>query len=273
MRHAEGVVPQARGLWWRVADLVAFRSLLKLWTLREIHVRYKQSLLGSAWAILQPLSLAIMFAVVFGKIIKVPTGNVPYPLFAYAGLLPWVFFSTAISTGTLSLVNNMNLVGKIYFPREILPLASVGTALADYGVAWSAMVLLMLWYRWPLYATVWWLLPLLLIEILLILGVALVGAAGVVYYRDVRFLVPVALQLWFYATPIIYPLDLIPARLQPLFALNPMTVVITGMRGALLYGTAPRLDLLLVGTLTSIVVCALGYVVFKRAERGFADII
>ena len=250
-----------------------YRNLLRLWTMREIRVRYKQSFIGAAWAIVQPLALALMFTTVFAKLIKVPTGAIPYPLFSYTAVLLWSFFAGGINSGISSLINNSNLVGKVYFPREILPLAAIGAALVDLVVASTGVAVLMAYYRWPLHSAALWLLPLLLLLVLLMTGLAMLGAAAIVYYRDVRFLVPLGLQLLFYASPIIYPVDLVPESLRRVYALNPLVGILSGTRDALLMGVAPDTRTLIPAAVASLLCIGGGYYVFKRAERGFADVI
>lgn len=254
-------------------ELWRYRGLLWLWALREVRIRYKQSVLGAAWAIMQPLALALMFTLVFSRLVKVQTGEIPYPLFSYCAVLAWTFFSTGITVGINSLVNNMNLVSKIYFPREVLPMAAIAAGLVDLVVASSGVVVLLVWYRWPVHLTALWLIPLLALLTLLMTGLTLYGSAVIVYFRDVRFLVPLGLQLWFYASPIIYPTDLVPARWQALYALNPLVGIISAMRDALLLGNTPNLALLLPAVLVGLLLLASGYLVFKRAERDFADVI
>lgn len=256
-----------------VSELLRFRNLLMTWTTREIKIRYKQSVLGVLWALLQPVSLMLIFTVVFGYIVEVPTGGIPYPIFAYSALLPWTFFSNSISTATSSLLNNSNLVTKVYFPREVLPLASIGAAFVDFLIAAVLYLLLLIIYRMPL-QPVMLLLPLLLIvQIMLTVGVSLFASAAIVSYRDVRFVVPLALQLWMYMTPIVYPIALVPERLRPLYMLNPMAVVVDSFRRITLYGQPPQWNYLLVGAVISGSMFLIGYVYFKRTEPTFADVI
>jgi lipopolysaccharide transport system permease protein len=256
-----------------LTELLQYRDLLWLWTLREVQVRYKQSLLGVAWAILQPLALTVIFTVVFSRLVKVDTGDIPYPIFAYVALVPWTFFATSLSFGIASLVNNMNLVTKIYFPREILPLASIGAALLDFLIAALIVGGMMIAYRVPVGVNALWVLPLLGVQITLSVGVVLIGAAVLVFFRDMRFVIPLLVQVWMYASPIIYPVDLVPERLQNLYFLNPMAGVIDGYRRALLLNQPPRLDALALGLAVSAVLLALGYWFFKRSEPLFADLI
>ncbi len=256
-----------------LATLFRYRDLLWLWTLREVQVRYKQSLLGIAWAILQPLALTAIFTIVFSRLVRVDTGGIPYPIFAYTALVPWTFFATSLSFGIASLVNNMNLVTKIYFPREILPLASIAAAFVDFLVSAAIVAGMMLLFGVQPAWTALWIMPLLLVQIALTIGVVLLGSALLVFFRDVRFVVPLLTQVWLYATPIIYPTDLVPERFRPLYFLNPMAGIIEGYRRALLMGQAPQWEALALGGAVTVVLLAAGYSFFKWAEPVFADLI
>jgi lipopolysaccharide transport system permease protein len=255
------------------ANLYHYRDLLWLWTGREVRVRYKQSALGASWAVIQPLALTVVFTLVFSRLMQVDTGDVPYPIFAYAALVPWTFFATSLAFAIPSLVNNLNLVGKIYFPREILPLASIGAALLDFVIAGLVFAGLMFLYRVPLTLNVLWVIPLLIVQIVLTVGVTLIGAALIVFFRDVRFIIPLLTQIWMYATPVIYPATLVPAQWQTLYFLNPMAGIIAGYRSALVLGETPNLPALLLATIISIVLLFIGYATFKRTEPLFADLI
>lgn len=253
--------------------LYNYRYFLWMWTVREIKVRYKQSILGGAWAILQPLSLVIIFTIVFSFIIRVPTDGVPYPLFAYTALLPWTFLATSISFAIPSLVNNMNLVTKAKFPREILPVAVIIAALVDFVVASLILGFMMIAYQVPIQWTLIWVPLLILVQIILILGLSLLGSAINVFFRDIRFIVPLGIQLWLYATPIIYPVSLVPEKFQTLYMLNPMAGLVTSYRRVVLYGLPPvTRDLSLAVILAGLLFLG-GYWFFKRVERQFADII
>jgi lipopolysaccharide transport system permease protein len=254
-------------------NLYHYRDLLWLWTGREVRVRYKQSALGAAWAVIQPLALTLVFTLVFSRLIQVDTGGVPYPVFAYSALVPWTFFATSLAFAIPSLVNNLNLVGKIYFPREILPLANIGAALLDFGIAGLVFVGMMLIYQIPLTLNVLWVIPLVLIQLVLTAGVTLFGAAVIVFFRDVRFIIPLLTQIWMYASPVIYPSTLIPAQWQTLYFLNPMAGIIAGYRSALVLGETPNLPALLLATVVSVVLLLIGYTTFKRSEPLFADLI
>lgn len=259
------------------ALLHRYRDLLWLWTMREVQVRYKQSLLGIAWAVLQPLALTIMFTIVFSRLVRVDTGGIPYPIFSYTALVPWTFFSTSLSFGISSLVNNMNLVTKIYFPREILPLASVGAAFVDFLVSAAILAGMMAIYGVRPGWTILWVLPLLALQIALTIAVVLLGSALLVFFRDVRFVVPLLIQVWMYASPIIYPSslvsDLVPERLRTLYFLNPMAGIIDGYRRVLLTSEAPDFGALAVGSAVTLVLLVGGYSFFKRSEPVFADLI
>ena len=256
-----------------LTTLREYRDLLWLWTAREVRVRYKQSLLGVAWAILQPLVLTIVFTFVFSLLVRIDTEGVPYPIFAYAAMVPWTFFSTSLSFGIPSLVNNLNLVTRIYFPREVLPLANIGAALLDFAVALLIYAVMLAVYRvWPGVHALW-LIPLLAVQIALTIGVTLLGSATIVFFRDVRFVIPLLTQVWMYATPIIYPAELVPEYLRPFYFLNPMAGIIDGYRRALVMGQAPQMSVLLPATLISLLILVLGYALFKRVEPLFADLI
>jgi lipopolysaccharide transport system permease protein len=256
-----------------IRELLQYRELLWRWVVRDIKVRYKQSVLGVAWAIIQPLSATLLFAVVFSRFVPVPTDGIPHAIFYYSAMLPWTFFASSISFGVPSLVNNMNLVTKIYFPREILPIASVAACFVDFVIASIVYVAMMLIYQ----ISIGWgllLVPVIVaIQVLLILGIVLLSSAVMVFYRDVRFIVPLGVQLWLYATPVIYPVSLIPEHLRFLYMLNPMAGIIDAYRTVLLSGELPSLEYLLLACLVSMVLFVGAYRFFKRVEMGFADVI
>ncbi len=249
------------------------RDLLRIWTWREIRSRYKQSFLGMAWAILQPLAMMIVYVIVFSVIVKVDTGNVPYSLFAYTALLPWTLLASSLSTGVPSLVANMSLVTKIYFPREVLPISSIMARVVDFFYAGSVMIILIVIYRVQIQWTVIWLPVLFAIQFVLMIGVVLLGAALNVAYRDVGQLIPLVTQVWMYASPVIYPVTLVPERLRPLYWLNPMAGIIDGYRLALLEGRSPDPLGLILATIVSLILFVVGYLYFKKVEVVFADII
>ncbi len=253
--------------------LYQYRTLLWMWMKRDIKVRYKQTILGGAWAILQPLSLMVIFSVVFSYFVKIPTEGIPYPIFSYSALLPWTFFANSIAFAVPSLINNMNLVTKIYFPREIFPIAAIGASFVDFLVASIVFVGMLVFYGVPLHWTLFWVPLLLMVQIMLTLGVTLLASAVNVFYRDIRFVVPLAIQLWMYATPIIYPVTLVPERLRPFYMLNPMASIVDSYRRVILQGQAPAWGYLGIGTLVALITLITGYLYFKRSEGVFADII
>lgn len=256
-----------------VRELISYRELLWSWIVRDVKVRYKQSVLGIAWAIIQPLSATLLFALIFSRFIRVPTDGIPYPVFYYSALLPWTFFSSAISFGVPSLINNMNLVTKIYFPREILPFAAVAACFVDFLIASLVFVGMMIIYQVPVGPSILLVPAVLLVQIVLTLGIVLLGSALMVFYRDVRFIVTLGLQLWMYATPIIYRVSMVPPRLRDLYMLNPMAGIIEAYRAILLRTEFPEARHLLVATALSGVLFVVAFWYFKRAEAEFADVI
>jgi lipopolysaccharide transport system permease protein len=256
-----------------VSELIKARELLFTWTLRDFKVRYSQSVLGAAWAIVQPLSLMVVYSVIFSVFVRVPTDGIPYPVFAYTALLPWTFFANSLSFAIPSLVNNMNLVGKIYFPREILPLSAIIVCMVDFLIASSIFVLMLLFYRVAV-GPVILLIPLvLLIQVILTFGISLLASAVNVFYRDVRFVIPLTLQIWMYLSPIIYPVNLVPERFRPFYFLNPMAVLIDTYRRTILLNRMPDWPYLGLAALLSSLLTIVAYRYFKRAEREFADLI
>lgn len=254
-------------------ELWQYRELLVTWTLRSVKARYKQTLLGATWAILQPAATVAVFTVIFTYFIPVDTGDVPYAVFSYTAMVPWTLFSASVTDMVESLVGNMGLVTKIYFPREILPVAAMVARLLDSAIAGTLLVLLMVLYRQSFFARGWLVLPLILaVQLALTLGIGLAGAALNVFYRDIKHLLALGLQLWFYATPIIYPVSLVPERFRPFYYLNPMAGVIEAYRAVLLYQQMPGPHLL-VSALAALVALLVGYWLFKRVEFQFADVV
>ncbi len=254
--------------------LFDYRELLVAWIVRDVKVRYKQSLLGIAWAILQPLSLMVVFTVVFSLFVRIPTeGEVPYPLFSYTALLPWTFFAASISFAVPSLVRNMSLLNAVYFPREIFPLAATAASGVDFLCASLVFVGLAAYYGPPLSLHWLWIPLILVVQLFLTLGVAFFASAVNVFYRDVRFVVPLAMQLWMYATPVIYPLSLVPEGVRPFYMLNPMAGLIDAYRRVILYAVPPDWRSLGLAGVISLVLFVFSYRFFKRAEWQFADVI
>lgn len=254
-------------------ELWSFRELLIALTLREIKVRYKQTLLGAAWAILQPAALTIIFTLIFGLILKVNSGPIPYPIFAYSALLPWTFFSTAITFGSVSVINNSGLVTKVYFPREILPLSAIGAAFFDFIMASIVIIPLFVIYRIVPSAMVVYLLVLIPSLLIFTTGVVMFMSTVNVLFRDVKFVIPLLLQVWFYLTPIIYSQNQIPERYQLFFLINPLTSQIESFRKILVLNEAPNIVDLSYSVLSSIMVFIAGYLFFRLKEKVFADVI
>lgn len=253
--------------------LLRYRELLLNLARRDLKIRYKQSILGVAWAIVQPFALMVVFSVIFSLFVKVRTAGIPYPIFSYVALVPWTFFANSLSFGVGSLQANSSLVTKIYFPREILPLASMLACLVDFLVASTIFVGMLLYYHIGVTAQIVWLPLIVALQMAFTAGVVLIGAAANVFYRDIRLLLPFLMQLWMYVTPVIYPLTLIPARFRTLFSLNPMTGIIDAYRRVIVEGRPPDPRLLLVTAIVSLLLLGAGYRFFKSVEMQFADVI
>ena len=253
--------------------LGAYRELLGNWALREIRVRYKQSLLGIAWAILQPLAMMLVFTAVFSRFAKIPSDGIAYPVFSYTALLPWTFLATSVSFGVPSIVRNMDLVTKVYFPREILPISTVMAAFIDLLIASVVVLGLLFHYGFSLTRYLLWVPAVLILQILLTLGLVLFASAVNVFFRDIRFAVPLVIQVWMYATPIVYPVSLVPQELRSLYMLNPMAPIIDSYRRVILFGQPPHLGYLGLGAVVSVLAFCGGYRFFKRTELSFADLV
>lgn len=260
---------------WRLIDwneLWAYRELLYVLTMRDIKVRYKQTVLGFAWAIIQPVMMMVVFSVFFGRLANMPSDGFPYPIFVYAALLPWTFFANSITSSANSLVGSANLVSKVYFPRLIIPLSSVGSGLVDFAIAGGILLLLMVYYG------VGWTANLFIVPILVIaaaftaLGVGTFLAALNVAYRDFRYVVPFLVQFWMFATPVVYPASLVPREWQWALYLNPMAGVIEGFRSAFL-GRSFDVPGILLSLAIAGLLFAAGTAYFGKVERRFADII
>lgn len=255
-------------------SLAAFwrrRDLLRQMTVRHLRGQYKQSVLGYAWAFVNPLSLMLTLSFVFSVILRFESQGIPYPLFVLVGLLPWIFFSGALSSATESVVGASNLVTKVYFPREILPTAAVFTKVVDLGAGLIILAAMMTYFGHPPEWTAFWVPILFLIHFLFALGLSLPLAALNLFFHDVRYLVGVVLTLWFYLTPVIYPIDIVPDNYRVIYDLNPNALFINAYRRVLLEGVSPGLDRLLLGLTISLCTFLVGYYLFKRMEPGFAD--
>jgi ABC-type polysaccharide/polyol phosphate export permease len=255
-----------------VRELWQARQLVRTLAERDFRVRYKQAVLGVAWAVLTPLALMVVFTVFFQRVAKVDTAGAPYALFAYLGLLPWTFFSTSVAQGGQTLVTNAQLMNKVYCPREVFPLASMVVGAIDTTIAVGVLGVLFAVTRFMPAATSFWVPVMLVVNVAFTFGVTLVISAVLVYFRDLRHVLPIILQLGLFATPVAYGMNVVPSNLQVLYsAVNPLAPVIDGYRRTILYGLPPNWHLLVPGAITAFAVLGLGYVLFKRMEPGFAD--
>jgi lipopolysaccharide transport system permease protein len=253
-------------------DLWAFRELLYFLTWRDVKVRYKQTELGVAWAILQPLLTMLIFTLFFGRLAGVPSDNVPYPIFAYAGLLPWTFFANAITNSGNSLVGNANLITKVYFPRMIIPGAAVAAGLVDFAIAFVILVFLMFYYGVAIGWGLLMFLPLVLLTTMLAAGMGMWLSGLNVKYRDVRFALPFLIQLWMFVSPVIYPTSFLPAKFRWFLALNPMTGIIEGVRASL-FGLPFNWSSLAISVGITLALLLYASYSFRRMEKSFADIV
>lgn len=255
-----------------LAEVWNSRELVRTLAEREIRARYKQALLGFSWAVITPLVLMVVFTVFVSRVADVDTGDVPYPLFAYLGLLPWTFFSTSLSAGGQSLVTNSALLNKIYCPREVFPLASVIVAGVDTVISTAILGVLFVIFTFAPQITSLWIPLLLLVQIGFTIAVTLIISGVLVYLRDLRQALPLILQFGLFATPVAWGIDVVPSSLQlPYSIINPLAPVIDGYRRSILFGQAPQWDLLLPAAASTVVMLVVGYKVFKRLETGFAD--
>jgi len=260
------------GVQLNLAELWHGRELLHFLTLRDIKVRYKQTLMGLAWVIIQPLTTMLIFTLVFTRFVRLEAGALPYPLFALSGLLLWLFFANSVTNSTNSLISNSNLITKVYFPRLFIPAASVGAGLVDLAVAFLLLIPMFLYYRLPLTVNLLLLPAIILLMTLFALAVGLLSAAVTVKYRDLRHALPFIIQLWMFASPIIYPAGVVPPRWQWLFTINPVAGIVEGFRAALT-GQAPNWVNLSIAAGITLALLLLSLYVFRRLEDTFADVV
>jgi len=261
---------------WQLIDfkeLRAYRDLFYFLVLRDIKVRYKQTVLGGLWAIIQPFFMMVVFTLFFGNLAKVPSEGVPYPIFNYTAMVAWTYFANTTTFSGNSLVQNTALISKVYFPRMMVPLAPVLAFLLDFAIAFVILIGMMLYYG--IHPTVMTLfLPLLVILMMLTAsGVGMLLAALNANYRDIRYTLQFLVQFWMFASPVVYPVSMLPEKYHLIYAINPMAGVIEGFRSALLGTTAFPTQMLLVSTLTSIIIFIIGALYFRQTERYFADVI
>jgi lipopolysaccharide transport system permease protein len=252
-------------------ELWQYRELLYILIWRDIKVRYKQTAIGAAWAVIQPFFAMVVFSLIFGRLAKIPSEGLPYPIFAYSALLPWQFFAKALTEASTSLVVNERVITKVYFPRLLVPTAVVLAGLLDFGIAFLILLGMMVFYG---ITTSWFILSIplfLLLAVITALGVSFWLSALDVEYRDVRYTLPFLTQLWFFATPVVYPSTIVPPSWRALYGLNPMVGVIEGFRWALLGSAPPDPRMLLVSSLLASLLFMSGLIYFRRMERTLAD--
>ncbi len=265
--------PSRRWTSLNLGELWQYRELLYFLVWRDVKVRYKQTVLGVGWAVLTPVSLMLIFTLFFGQLAQIPSDGVPYPIFAYAALLPWTLFARGLADSSTSLVANQNLLSKVYFPRVFLPISAVLAALVDFVIAFVVLVPLMFYYGITPTLAVLALPIFVLVAVMAAIGVGLWFSALDAKYRDIRYTLPFLTQLWFFATPVVYPLSLVPESWRWLYALNPMVSVVEGFRWALL-GTVWTFDPLLGLSLVVVILMFIGgFLFFRRAERTLADFV
>ncbi len=268
------VIEPSRGrISLKLGEVWEYRELLYFLTWRDLKVRYKQTVLGAAWAIIQPFFTMVVFSLFFGKLARVPSDGIPYPIFSYAALVPWSFFAHGLSESSNSLVGSANLIRKVYFPRLVVPISSVVSGVVDFLLALVVLLGMMLYFRIVPTANVVWLPLLLLLAFVTALGVGLWLSALNVQYRDVRYTIPFLVQAWMFATPIAYPSSLLDEPWRSVYGLNPMAGVVEGFRWALLgTETAPG-PMILISSLAALLLLISGAFYFRRMEKTFADIV
>ena len=255
-------------------ELWAYRELVYFFVWRDVKVRFKQTLFGVLWAVVQPVGLMVVFSLFLGRISGIGPPDTPYPLFVFAGLVPWTLFAKGLTGSSDSLVSATNLIQKVYFPRLLLPIAALGSHLLDFAVGLAVLVLLMLFFTFVPMPTIVFVVPLTLLLLTLALAVGVWLSAANVKYRDVHHLVPFVLQLWLFATPVAYSIDIVPTQWRWLYGLNPMVGVVEGFRAALLGNVYPELAGALVSSVAvTLLVLVSGLAYFRSVERTFADVI
>lgn len=253
-------------------EIWEYRELLQTFVVRDIKVRYKQTALGAAWAVIQPLFMMVVFTLFFGKLAKIPSEGIPYPIFSYAALLPWTLFSEGLTRSTGSMISNAGIMTKVYFPRLILPISGVVSPLVDFAIAFVILLGMMLYFGFYPTVNIIWLPAFILLALATSLGVGLWLSALNVQYRDFQYTVPFLIQIWLFASPVVYPSSLLPEPYRMIYGLNPMAGVIEGFRWALL-GTSPPSSLIAVSVVVVIAILISGAFYFRRMEKTFADVV
>jgi len=254
-----------------VKEIFLYRELLVILIIKELKVRYKQTLLGMVWAMFTPLAMMFIFTFVFSRVTKISTGDIPYPLFAYCGLLPWTFFAGSLSAATSSLSGNAGLITKIYFPREVFPLSIIFSKLVDFFIASLILFGLMLFYKMPFHSTIL-LAPLVfVIQLILMIGLSFLLSVGNLFFRDVRYVFDVVIMLWMFATSVVYPINVASPAMQKILMLNPMTAILNVYRLLILKGEIHQAGQLLPAAAVSIVIFFIGIILFRKTEHLFAE--
>ena len=271
--HRTIIEPSKRWFYLNLRGIWEYRELLLFLAWRDLKVRYAQTTIGFAWAIVQPVAMMLLFTLVFGNFAKLPSDGVPYPLFAYAALLPWGYFSRSLDRSSFSVVAESNLISKVYFPRIIMPISSLLVGLVDFAIAFFLLLAMMAFYGvMPSWAAL--LTPLfLLLAMLISLAVSLWLAALFVRFRDIAAAMPLLTQLWMFASPVVYPVSLVPEKWRLLYSLNPMVGVVEGFRWALLSTASPDFGAMALSAIVVLVLLVCGVAYFNRVERTFADVI
>ena len=261
--------------WWAVpvGELWNYRELLYFFVWRDIKIRYKQTAIGAAWAVLQPFLTMLIFSLFFGRLAHIPSEGLPYPIFYYSALLPWMYFAAALVNATNTIVENQRLITKVYFPRLALPLSAVLSGLVDFAVSFVMFIIMMIYYRIQPFPALLWLPLFLLLAMLTALGVGLWLSALNAIYRDVRYVLPFLVQFWLFASPVAYPSSLVPEKWRWLYGMNPMAGVIEGFRWSLAGSGKPPSGLIFVSTGVVLVLLLSGVVYFQKMETTVADVV
>ncbi|MEK7580859.1 MAG: ABC transporter permease [Patescibacteria group bacterium] len=257
----------------KTSNIWRFRYLLLLLVWRDVKSRYKQAFFGFAWAMLTPTFQALVFWLVFGILFKIPTGKVPYLPLVFSGFIFWNFFSQSVSSATLSITGNSNLVTKIAFPKEILIFSSILGRIPDLITSLAVLIAILAFYHISLSVHILWVIPILIIEMIMALAIGMFLAAINVYFRDITAVVPILLMAWLFLTPVIYPLESIPTQYQLYAKLNPMTGILEGLRSAVITGTPPERISMLFSISITLIFVIFSYLLFKKLEKGFSDVI
>ncbi|MGC9365232.1 MAG: ABC transporter permease [Fidelibacterota bacterium] len=264
--------PGRQSIGLSVRELVRYRDLLYFLTVKNFIIKYKQTLIGVIWAVIQPAMQMVVFSIIFGRLAKIPSDNVPYPIFVYSALIPWTFFANSMSACNNSIINHAGLISKVYFPRLLIPLSAIGSQLIDFGISFILLVGIMIYYGFPFTTHLVMTVPLILLTVIAAVGFGawIAGLSGI--YRDFRHIVPFLLSIWMFLTPVIYPVSLIGSRFEFLLNLNPLTGIVSGFRSAVL-NQPFQWNFLFVSLIGSMLIFIIGIGYFHRAQNRFADLV